>query len=166
YGLSTWGSLFNSRQALAMATFARHVRHAVTEIEEENRDLGDEAAEFAAAVGTYLGLCVSKLADFSSTICVLNYTGGRGVKNTFRMQSLPMTWDYAETNPFNASAAGWPKILSDLLGTLELLVFSGTATVHRSSADSLPFRDEMFDAIITDPPYYDAVPYADLSDYF
>ena len=166
YGMDTWGSLYNPRQALAMATFARHVRDIREEVEEANSDLGEQAEEFSRAISTYLGLCVSKLADFSSSICVLNYTGGRGVKNTFRMNALPMTWDYAETNPFNESAAGWPKIIDDLSGTLNLLVFDGSAEVRRASADNLPFDDKVFDAVITDPPYYDAVPYSDLSDYF
>ncbi len=166
YGFKTWGSIYNPRQALAMATFARHVRQLVKDVRDANADLGNEADEFSRAVATCLGLCVSKLSDFLSTICVLNYTGGRGVGHTFRMQALAMTWDYAETNPFNALAAGWPKIVADLAGTLELLVFTGKADVRRASADSLPFQEKTFDAIITDPPYYDAVPYSDLSDYF
>lgn len=166
YGMHTWGSIYNPRQALAMATFARHVRNSVGEIQRANADLGDDSAEFAQAVATYLGLSVSKLSDFMSTICVLNYTGGRGVGHTFRMQALPMTWDYAETNPFNALAAGWPKVIEDLLYTLELLMFTGVAHVRRASADKLPFDSKSFDAVITDPPYYDAVPYSDLSDYF
>jgi len=166
YGFETWGSIYNPRQALAMATFARHVRQLVKDVRDSNADLGSEAEEFSRAVTTYLGLCVSKLSDFLSTICVLNYTGGRGVGHTFRMQALAMTWDYAETNPFNALAAGWPKIVDDLARTLELLVFTGKADVRRASADSLPFQEKMFDAIVTDPPYYDAVPYSDLSDYF
>lgn len=166
YGFTTWGSIYNPRQALAMATFARHVRLVAREVRDSNADLGSDAEEFSRAVTTYLGLCVSKLSDFLSTICVLNYTGGRGVGHTFRMQALAMTWDYAETNPFNALAAGWPKILEDLAGTLELLAFTGRADVRRASADSLPFQNKTFDAIVTDPPYYDAVPYSDLSDYF
>lgn len=88
------------------------------------------------------------------------------MKNTFRMQAVQMTWDYAETNPFNKAAAGWPKIVEDLAGTLELLVFTGQSNVRRASADHLPFEPKSFDAIVTDPPYYDAVPYSDLSDYF
>ncbi len=166
YGFETWGSIYNPRQALAMATFARHVRQLVKDVRDSNSDLGSDAEEFSRAVTTYLGLCVSKLSDFLSTICVLNYTGGRGVGHTFRMQALAMTWDYAETNPFNELAAGWPKIVDDLARTLELLVFTGKADVRRASADSLPFQEKMFDAIVTDPPYYDAVPYSDLSDYF
>ena len=166
YGFETWGSIYNPRQVLAMGTFARNVCEIVSDVQEANQDLGEEAGEFSRAVATYLGLCVSKLSDFSSSICILNYTGGRGVKNTFRLQALQMTWDYAETNPFNESAAGWPKIVDDLVGTLELLTFSGSAHVRRASADNLPFNEKIFDAVITDPPYYDAVPYSDLSDYF
>jgi putative DNA methylase len=166
YGLTTWGSLFNPRQLRAMDAFARNVAALRKEVLDANSDLGARADAFSDAVMTYLGLCVSKLSDFSSTICVLNYTGGRGVKNTFRMNALPMTWDYAETNPFNQSAAGWPKIVEDLTQTLSLLEFPGRSTIQRASADTLPFENKFFDAIVTDPPYYDAVPYSDLSDYF
>lgn len=166
YGLNTWGSLYNPRQLHAMDAFVRTVRTVREEVREANEDLGEDADEFADAVVTYLGICTSKLADFCSTMCVLNYTGGRGVKNTFRMNALQMTWDYAETNPFNSSAAGWPKITSDLQKTLGLLEFKASSKVDRASADQLPYDDLYFDAIITDPPYYDAVPYSDLSDYF
>lgn len=166
YGLETWGSIYNPRQGLAMATFARHVRRVVQEIREANVDLGPAADDFSRAVATYLGLCVSKLSSFCSTICILNYTDGSRVAHTFRLQALPMTWDYAETNPFNALVAGWPTTIENLVKTVQLLEFTGASHVQRASADALPFGDQVFDAVITDPPYYDAVPYSDLSDYF
>lgn len=166
YGMNTWGSIYNPRQALAMATFARHVRRIVSEVRDANQDLGEEADEFSRAIATYLGLCVSRLSDFCSTICVLNYNRGGAVAHTFRLQAVPMTWDYAETNPLNPLAGSWQRIASDMVRVVEGLQFGGTAAVQRTSADSLPFGADTFDAVITDPPYYDAVPYSDLSDYF
>jgi adenine-specific DNA methylase len=166
YGLRTWGSIYNPRQALAMATFARHVRALAKEIKESNKDLGEEADEFSRAVTTYLGLCVSKLSDFSSSITILNPHDSPRPKNTFRMQAIQMTWDYLEVNPISDGAGSWQKITSDIDTTLERLTFQGHARVQRASADQLPFDAGAFDAIITDPPYYDAVPYSDLSDYF
>ncbi|MBX3143486.1 MAG: DUF1156 domain-containing protein [Trueperaceae bacterium] len=166
YGMTTWGSIYNRRQALALASFARHVRGVVGEVVEANNDLGSDAEEFSRAVVTYLGLSVSRLADFCSTICVLNYNRGGAVAHTFRMQAVPMTWDYAETNPLNPNAGSWQRINADMCKVVEGLQFPGTAQVQRASADGLPFDSKFFDAVVTDPPYYDAVPYSDLSDYF
>ena len=166
YGLSTWGDLYNERQAYAMTVFARLVNDLLPEVRQANRDLGTDADEFAKAVVTYLGLCCSRLSGFASSIAILKYAGGRGVNHTFRLQAIPMTWDYAETNPLNDSAASWSKSLSDMLRALPLLEFAGASEVRRASADRLPFDSGSFDAVITDPPYYDAVPYSDLSDYF
>lgn len=166
YGMTTWGSLYNPRQMLVMAHLAQIVSSLPASIRERNADLGDDAEALAAAVVTYLALACSKLADYFSTICVLNYTGGRGVGHTFRLHALPMTWDYTESNPLNTVAASLPKILGDMSKTLGYLTFEGTADVRRCSADRLPFEERFFDAIVTDPPYYDAVPYSDLSDYF
>ncbi len=166
YGMTTWGSIYNRRQALALATFARHVRSVVGEVAKANQDLGKDAEEFSRAVVTYLGLSVSRLSDFCSTICVLNYNRGGAVAHTFRLQAVPMTWDYAETNPLNPNAGSWQRINADMCKVVEGLQFPGTAHVQRASADGLPFENKKFDAVVTDPPYYDAVPYSDLSDYF
>ncbi len=166
YGFKTWGDIYNARQIVAMTTIARHVAALGPEIEKGVADLGDDAPDFARAVATFLGLCASRLSGFMSTIAILKYAGGRGVNHTFRLQALPMTWDYAESNPLNTVAASWTKSLADMLRAIANLEFSGAVDVRRCSADRLPFEDGFFDAVITDPPYYDAVPYSDLSDYY
>ncbi|MCL2824287.1 MAG: hypothetical protein FWD57_09870 [Polyangiaceae bacterium] len=170
YGFKTWGSIYNPRQALALATFSRHIRSIEPEIRAAVSGFGNAAAEpaddLAAAVTTYLGLCVSKLADFCSTITVLHSHGSPRPGHTFRMQTVPMTWDYLEINPISDGAASWTKITSDIDATISRLAFPGHAHVRLASADCLPFESCTFDAIITDPPYYDAIPYSDLSDYF
>ncbi|MDW8079696.1 MAG: DUF1156 domain-containing protein, partial [Thermoguttaceae bacterium] len=103
YGLTRWGDLFNARQKLALLTFADAVRRAHAQMLRAGCE-----PEFAKAVTTYLAFGVDRLADFGSVLCVLNATGGRGVVHTFGRQALPMTWDYAESNPFNREGAGWP----------------------------------------------------------
>jgi adenine-specific DNA methylase len=149
-----------------MTAITRIVATLYPEVREAAADLGDESKEFAEAVITYLGLCASRLAGFSSSIANLKYDGGRGVVHAFRLQAIPMTWDYVETNPLNDVAASWSKCLSDILRALPLLEFDGQSVIECASADRLPFADSFFDAIITDPPYYDSVPYSDLSDYY
>jgi putative DNA methylase len=111
---------------------------------------------------------LDKLADFNSTQCTWNYTGGRGVKNSFGRQTIAMTWDFCETNPFNPEGASWISILDDIPCALENLGQSANygAHVFRGSATSMPFEEGIFDSVVTDPPYYDNVPYADISDFF
>ncbi len=167
YGMNTWGSLFNTRQQLALITFAEKVR----QVYERIVGAGDIEPEFERAVVTYLAFGVDRLADFGSTLCVLNPTGGRGVVHVFSRQALQMVWDYAESNPFNPEGAGWltaceksEKWIQHASSVSQLGL--PTVTVAHSSATKLPYPDGYFDAILTDPPYYNSVPYADLSDFF
>lgn len=162
YGPSKWGDLFNPRQALALVTFAKWVREAQDEV---LRATGDE--EYARAVGTYLGIAVDRISDRLSTLAHWDNTS-ESIMNTFARQALPMVWDYLEAIPIADSTGGWSGAMDWILRVIAHS--SGTANkpahVHRASAARLPFEDSFFDAIATDPPYYDAVPYADLSDFF
>jgi adenine-specific DNA methylase len=163
YGMSKWADLFNVRQKLALITFTEKVRQSHARMVIKRIE-----SEFATAVTTYLALAVDRLADFGSNLCVLNPTGGRGVVHTFGRQALPMVWDYAESNPFYPEAAGWQTaceknekwiLHASRTSSMPRLVSQGTAT-------QLPYPDGYFDAILTDPPYYDNVPYSHLSDFF
>lgn len=165
YGLTTWGRLYNPRQLHAMTTFVRVVRELREEVAAASSDVPD-AEEYAKAIVTLLALGVSKLADYNSSICTINQARGGSAKNTFRMNALQMTWDYVEVNPLQSGAGGWLLATKSILHNLQSLSFDGVASVVKCSADHLDFGDEYFDAIVTDPPYYDAVPYSDLSDYF
>jgi adenine-specific DNA methylase len=162
YGLLRWGDLFNARQALALITFL-HKSHLAYEL-----ILKDFDADYAKVISTYLGMMIDRLADFNSTLCILNNVGGRGVVHTFGRQALPMVWDYAETNPFNETGANWQAaidaVYDTLTGTLKGL--RTPATLRQGSSTRLKYSDGELDAVITDPPYYDAVPYSDLSDFF
>ena len=120
------------------------------------------------AVTTYLAVMVDKLADFNSVQCTWNYIDGERVAHSFSRQTLGMTWDSAEVNPFNDAGGGWTKILGDTAVAIEMLSINETTepVVQRGSALQLPFADAVMDAVVTDPPYYDNVPYADISDFF
>jgi len=161
YGILTFGDLFTPRQMLCLLTFAAAVREAMKELEREGVE-----SERAKAVGTYLGILVNRLADYNSTGCVFEVTG-EFIAHTFGRQALPMVWDFAELAPFG-DGSGSPKGALDwIIGVAEAQVDTGIeATVTRGSATALPWPDGIFDAVITDPPYYDNVPYADISDFF
>jgi len=162
YGMTKWGDLFNPRQKLTLITFVEKVRLAYKKMIEEGYD-----EENVKAVVSYLGLGVDRLVDFGSSLCVLNSTGGRGVVHTFGRQALQMVWDYAESNPFNPFGAGWPTACEkNERWILHASKISIPATVTQSSASSISYPDNYFDAVFTDPPYYDNINYAELSDFF
>jgi putative DNA methylase len=161
YGLSTWGDLFSPRQALSVLLIATVVREAEMAMEAEGH-----GRERNIAITTVLAAIVDRLADFNSRLCVFNYTGGRGVVHTFGRHALPMVWDFAETNPFNPDGASWISGVEDVPAAFGDAAMPLFASVERGSATSLPWADGSFDAVITDPPYYDNVPYADISDFF
>src|SRR6266567_71907 len=191
YGMDTWGALFNSRQQLALITFADKVRQAHTEMTKEGYD-----PEFSIAVSTYLAIIFDRLADKNSNL-VIYHTIGEKVEHVFGRQALGMVWDYVEVNPF--THVGWPNMqnwvelvlthlskirpvereggkairtnpqLSSNANALSPMANSPSTyipLVTQSSATALPYPDGFFDAVLTDPPYYNSVPYADLSDFF
>ncbi|MGC8863036.1 MAG: DUF1156 domain-containing protein, partial [Armatimonadota bacterium] len=164
YGLTRWGDLFNARQKLALITFAEKVRRAHQEMLKQGAD-----PEFAKAVATYLGLAVDMTAAFSNTLARW-YNGGEAIKHLFSRQALPMIWDYAEANAFSGStgsvAAGWKYYVNVLAQVSGIPRAKPAPHTIQGSATELPWEDEYFDAVLTDPPYYDNVSYADLSDFF
>ena len=161
YGVKTWGDLFTLRQLLSLLSFTSAVRESEQEIRRPKTD-----PDRAKAILTMLAAIVDRLADFNSGLCVFNYTGGRGVVHTFGRHALPMVWDFAESNPFNPEAASWVSGVEDVPAGLRDADISNWAVVQRGSATGLSYENESVDAVITDPPYYDNVPYADISDFF
>ncbi len=161
YGLTQWGDLFNARQALALVTFVDKVRASYTRIAEAGNN------EYATAVTTYLSLVVDRLADYISTLCVWANTG-EFIAHTFGRQALPMVWDYPELNPFGGGSGDWVGALDWVFRVIEHCAQTGknSAQLRQGDASRLTIQPNMLDAVITDPPYYDAVPYADLSDFF
>jgi putative DNA methylase len=165
YGLTTWGSLFNARQQLTLITLAEKVRTAYDEM--LIRGLDDD---FATAVTTYLGITFDWLCDKMSNLTRWHVTGEK-VSGTFSRQALGMVWDYFEVNPFSGVTSGWDAASEWTLKVIHHLSQSSIpetapVTITQASATQLPYPDNYFDAVLTDPPYYNSVPYADLSDFF
>jgi putative DNA methylase len=161
-GLTKWEQVFLPRQQLALFSICAAVRKSTTEMAKHG--IGPDQQK---AVVTLLGCGASKFADFCSALCTFNYTGGRGVKNSFPQQSLPMVWDFAETNPFNPAGASWIAVIEDNPAVIqELEDIRQVGVVQRGSALALPWETGSVDVVVTDPPYYDNVSYSNLSDFF
>lgn len=161
YGILKWGDLFNSRQKLALITFADKVRQARELMLAEGKE-----EDYAGAAATYLALCLSRTVDFTAALARWK-PDAEDIVQALTRQALAMVWDYTENNPIAGAAGTWESMLDRMLKVLiNLCIITTHATVSQAAAASLPYPDDYFDAVITDPPYYDNVPYADLSDFF
>jgi len=175
YGPSVVGDLFMDRQTLALNTFAEKLvdMHQIIESDalaaglENNqislKDDGKGAKAYADAICVYLGLCISRLANRQSTNTLWDTTR-ESVQQVFARHALPMIWDTAEGNPFSTSSGnffGQAEYLSAAVATLPAEGKGGEA--FQKDAQTANFKNQV---VSTDPPYYDNVPYADLSDFF
>jgi len=175
YDMKTWGDLFNVRQKLVLITFAEKVREAYGEMRSaELKDRGQKtevgghiSEEYAKAVVGYLGLILDMVSAFTSNLARWENTS-EAIKHIYSRQALPMMWDYVEANPMSNSSGSFEVGLGYYSKVVEHCSQSATlpCTISHSSATSLPYPDNHFDAIFTDPPYYDNVPYSYLSDFF
>lgn len=160
YGLNVWGDLFNSRQKLALITFTEKIRSAYSKMLVWN------GKEFCKAVITYLAINLDRLVDKGATLCIWSVTD-EYLAHVFGRQTLPITWDYFEFNPFSESTGDWLTALGYIEKPLEHCTqIENYGIISQSSATNLQFQENYFDAIFTDPPYYDNVPYSYLSDFF
>jgi adenine-specific DNA methylase len=163
YGMKQWGHLFSPRQALLLVTLNQKTREVRHKLEKLN-DVG-----LGEAVQAALALNVDKMADYGSSLASWSSPASQEtVRGTFSRQALAMVWDFAEAYPFVSSSGGWTHNLNFLTSPLEAESRCSHAIGHveRASATKHPLPDDCVDAFVTDPPYYDAIPYADLSDYF
>jgi len=160
YGHNTWGSLFTPRQAISLVTLCSLVRKAGAKIRQ-----GDDAG-LAVAVETCLALAIDKQADSNSSLCAWRATS-QDIGHTFGRQALPMMWDFVEANVLSGATRDWSNAVDGGLKALESLdpgICGGHA--EAASATKHPLPDDSANCFVTDPPYYNAVPYADLSDFF
>ena len=177
YGLMTYGDLFTPRQLVALNTFSDLVAEARDKVRadavksgmaDDGRGLdagGDGAKAYAEAVAVYQAFAVDRSADFWSSLCVwANQPKNELVAHLFGRQAIPMAWDYAEANPFSGSGGNFLKNLEYVVKGVTFLPGAGTGVV--SQADAQRQAISLDKVISTDPPYYDNIGYADLSDYF
>ena len=175
YGSTEWADLFTVRQLTALTTFSDLVvevrevatrdaqRAGLPEDQKRLRDGGQGASAFGEAVSVYLGMNVSKQANRLSKQCFWD-PGGEKVQQVFARQALPMNWDSTEANPFSTSSGNFIGQLDYMLKVLER-VPANEANGHALQQDAIRV-DSVAQALSTDPPYYDNIPYADISDFF
>lgn len=177
YGLDEFDKLFTTRQLTALTTFSALVGEAQKKAEadavaaglvDDGQGLdegGSGARAYGEAIGVYLAFIVDKLADYNSSICSwISSLASGAIRNTFARQAIPMTWDYAEANPFSGSCGSYDSMLLWIRkAVLELPNAQGAGTARQFAAQN---DNGMRGSVVsTDPPYYDNIAYADLSDY-
>ncbi|MGN1261033.1 MAG: DUF1156 domain-containing protein, partial [Alloprevotella sp.] len=175
FGMTDYSQLFTNRQLTALTTFSALVGEAQKKAEADAvaagmfndhialAEGGTGARAYGEAVGVYLAFGIDKMTDYHSTICVW-HTTRELIANTMRRQAIQMTWDYAEANPVSLSAGSFISMLNWIVKSIELLPANNHASTKQFDAQSDCGLRNI--AISTDPPYYDNIGYADLSDYF
>ena len=177
YGLTKFGDLFTPRQLVAMTTFSDLVPEVITRIRADALAAGmaddglgldaggNGAAAYAEAVGVYLGFGVAKSADYWSSICTWRSDPKNlGIGHVFARQAIPMVWDFAEGNPLSDSSGNWLVSLDWIARATAM--FAATSSGQAAQSDAQTQTISANKVISTDPPYYDNIGYADLSDFF
>ena len=176
YGMDEWWKLFTSRQLSALTTFSDLLAEAKTQILADAaaaaladdgirlRDGGRGAQAYADAIVTYLAFAIDSLTNRNSTICTWAANRGHD-RSVFARQAIPMSWDFVENYPLGNSSGSWPSVTKTVANALRGLPEgdSGSATQRDARAR---VQECSGSVLSTDPPYYDNVPYADISDFF
>ena len=175
YGMTRWRDLFTPRQLVALTTFSDLVAEAMERVKRDVgaaglpddgkplRDGGIGATAYAEAVGVYLGFSVDKMTDTNTCLCSWQVDPPR-LRATFGRQALPMVWDYAEANVFGDAAGDFGRCVRSLTEVLDKGGLQGLGNAQQSDAATQAIS--VSKVVSTDPPYYDNIGYADLSDFF
>jgi putative DNA methylase len=175
YGLEQWSDLFTPRQLVALTTLSDLVQEARAQAERDALASGmlDDGKPMVAggtgvtaygdAVSTYLSIGLSRLADMCNALCGWEITKTQ-VRHLFTRQAVPMLWDFAENNVFGEAGGAYLTSLSNMAKALEQMPASRFGMVEQSDAQTQVISN--YKVVSTAPPYYDNVPYADLSDFF
>ena len=175
YGMKTYGDLFTPRQLVALTTFSDLVQDArekaiadarAAGLPDDGRALaqgGTGATAYGDAVAIYLGFAVSKLSDAQSSLCRWKPQMDQSIA-TFGRQALPMVWDFSEANVFCGKAGDYLTSLSNMIRVLDNFMHPGRGIVLQEDAAIQSISAGK--VVSTDPPYYDNIGYADLSDFF
>lgn len=175
YGFKDFSDLFTQRQLVAISTYTDLIKEVIERIKLDAEKAGlksDElplaeggngARSYAEAVGVYLALGVSRLADIQNALCMWESSKTQ-VRHLFTRHAIPMLWDYAECGLFSESAGDFSVSLGSIVRVIERLGAGSDGSLRQSDAQSVEYPPGS--VISSDPPYYDNVPYADISDFF
>ena len=159
WGFDKWGQLFSPRQLVSLQTLVNKLCLIKNEL------LGD-MGDYGKAIVTYLSYIVDKSADYNSCFCTW-HPGREVIGHVFTRQAIPMVFDYPEVYPFTESSGGIPNMIDWIVRYINSEVNEfWSLPINSSSGDKSQFNDKYLTAVVTDPPYYDAIAYADLSDFF
>jgi adenine-specific DNA methylase len=165
YGFDRWSKLFTPRQLLALGTFVKWTRAASAAIDEQRY-----VKQWREALCANLAICLDKLADRQSALCRWDM-GYTKVHSTFARFALPILWDFCQGNPLSETTGSYISCVEWVAQVAAHASAAGnrapSAIAHLGSAIAFATQpNDKFDAIVTDPPYYDAIPYSDLMDFF
>lgn len=162
YGIKTFSDVFTKRQLVTLLTLCKYVRAAHEEMVREGMD-----RERADVITAYLGLAVNRVVDRCTALCRWNLTGEKA-ESPFVRDRLAMVWDFVEVNPFAGISGDFTSAIDYGAKVIRHCARTGRPVdLRRGSATDLSgFEDGSFDAAIVDPPYYDNISYAALSDFF
>ncbi|RYD98083.1 MAG: DUF1156 domain-containing protein, partial [Sphingobacteriales bacterium] len=188
YGLNTFGDLFTPRQLVVLTELSDLVAEARVRIHHDAKESGmvdDDigingggvgATAYAEGIATYLGLALSRFGDRNNSLCTWDSgpvgtkssTGGSArtasIRNLFARQAIPMAWDFAEANPLSDSGGGWDSAFKWVVPAVAGLYANGVGSAVHADAQTQCVSARKI--VSTDPPYYDNIGYADLSDFF
>lgn len=167
YGMPTWADAFSPRQLTAMVTFSDLVKEIQENVHKDADAAGfseEEIEAYARTVSTFLALAVDRCADFNNALCGWSQSNQK-VMHLFGRQAIPMIWDFAEANILGESVGSW-AICSDYVADC-IQSIKGSSRGHPRQIDAAAGVDSLEDILVsTDPPYYDNIGYAALSDFF
>ncbi|MBI3184663.1 MAG: DUF1156 domain-containing protein [Myxococcales bacterium] len=159
-GVREFQDLFTARQAYCLAVFLDEIQRAEGEFAQRHEKVLVDAVVLGLAAA--LGRC----ADHWNSCCTWNPTGLK-LQQMFKRQAIPVVWDFCEANPFGGSVGSWDSAVECVTSALKNAGHAAVqGTVLQADAGKHPLPDDAVDILFTDPPYYDSVPYADLSDFF
>jgi len=177
YGMTKHADLFTPRQLVALTTYSNLVQKArdkaiadalAAGLFNEDGPLnegGTGAKAYGEAISTYLGLGASKISDYNSSLVIWSQSRDQA-KATFARQALPMVWDFTEVNIFAQAAGDFSTTLKGITETLEKLA-PAKISGESEQVDATQLSTNSSNILVsTDPPYYDNIGYADLSDFF
>lgn len=161
YGVEEWRGMFNNRQLLSVLTAGKWIREAREII------LGS-SADYAKTLALFLSIVISRYISRNCVTCVWD-PSRTTISSLFARKDIAMTWDYAESNLLSGEAGSWQSQTDALCHSISNVLAAniGQGNVRLGSTTQLP-QDwtDQYDAVICDPPYYDSITYADLSDFF